>query len=270
MIVMIDTLLKKFIKELNQPKGSSPSPLQQETYYAAIQGDSERYIRWKFLNFIYQSKLECSDFTLALESFDRNDMIFKCGENVHFLEWKALTLPVKNQDKAMLHNKRFDNLKQLCKCSVKFEKMKASTGQSLSAQYWSAFLLIDFDDSLITHGTIPTQVKFDRHGNFQKYGNIAKTNSGRALMINPFLSLQQQSPFQGSVRLRFELYNLTTQITQSSTYLSLTPKKSNLLIHKRPWDSPNGDYKNLLEDVFRSAYDEEINLPHIPLNLPNK
>jgi hypothetical protein len=269
---MIDILLNKFIDELDPQKSKSckSSAIQQETYYAAIQGDSERYIRWKFLNFIYQSKLECSDFTLALESFDRNDMIFKCGKNVHFLEWKALTLPVKNQDKAMLHNKRFDNLKQLCKCSVKFEKMKASTGQSLSAQYWSAFLLIDFDDSLITHGTNPTQVKFDRHGNFQKYGDIDKTNSGRALMINPFLSLGQHSPFQGSVSLKFELYDFTNLIFSSSKNLSLTPKKSKLLINKRPWDIPQENNKNLFESFFSSAYDGAINLAHIPLNLPNK
>jgi hypothetical protein len=267
---MIDILLNNFIDELDPLKSPNSHDIQQETYYAAIQGDSERYIRWKFLNFIYQSKLKCSDFTLALESFDRNDMIFKCDEEVHFLEWKALTLPVKNQDKAMLHNKRFDNLKQLCKCSVKFEKMKVSTGQTLRAQYWSAFLFIDFDDILITHETNPPQVKFDRHGNFQKYKDIANTNSGKALMISPFLSLAQQPPFQGSVRLKFELYNFTNQIHKSSPSLSLTPKKSKLLINQRPWDSPEGNYKTLFESVFSLAYDEASNLAHIPRNLPNK
>ncbi len=183
---MIDTLLQKFIQEFNQPKGSSPSALQQETYYAAIQGDFERYIRWKFLNFIYnQTQGNAStvkkpregktvdlsdDFTLSLESFDRNDMIFKHGKDIHFLEWKAMTFPVSNQNKKEYDKKFLDNFRQLCKSRIKYDELiNIGFINPLTPHFWSAFVFVDYDSSLFYKHTKPSDRLFDRQGNFQKY-----------------------------------------------------------------------------------------------------
>jgi hypothetical protein len=187
-------------------------------------------------------------------------MIFKCGNEIHFVEWKAMTLPVKNQDSVMQREKRMDNLRQLCKSYAKFHGTPVLQQQNLKTKFWSAFLYIDFDDNLINYGIKAPNIKFDRHGNFQKYKDISINNSGRTLMKSPLLSLAAQGTFVGSVNLKFELKDFTNQITNANLALS---SKNKLLINNKDWDSPSKNHKNLFDSVFNSAFDSDlINLLH--------
>jgi hypothetical protein len=234
---MIDTLLNDFIQAFNRNSYYSKE-LQRETFYAAIQGDSERFIRWKFLNHIYHSKSKRKpiDFSLALESFDRNDMIFTCGKEVHFVEWKAMTLPLKNQNSVMRDKKRIDNLLQLFKSFVKLQeennKHKNSKRskhkeyyndivQNGQARYWSAFVYFRFDPDT---GANKLPKFFKAHGIFQKYKggsyissahNLANANSIFGPSSVPHVSITPMPPaaiFQNSIDVFFELNEFTTHI----------------------------------------------------------
>lgn len=232
---MIHTLLNDFISAFGK-KTSYSQELQRETFYAAIQGDFERYIRWKFLWHIYDSKFksDCTDYSLALESYDRNDMIFKCGDEVHFVEWKAMTLPLSNQNKTDLDKKFLDNFRQLCKSKLKLDMQTIN----LKANFWSAIVLVNFNKELFDWGKSPQSRFFDRHGNFQKYSNMEDEGvptSPKMLDITtnkiqifpkddyiPQVNITQVKPIKGEIEMYFLLYNFTT-------YLSTNTKKFNKL-----------------------------------------
>jgi hypothetical protein len=274
---MIDILLNDFIDELDPQKSPHSQAIQQETYYAAIQGDFERYMRWKFLNFIYKNQTQgnastgkkpkegktedpSDDFTISLESFDRNDMIFKCGNDIHFVEWKAMTLPVRNQDNNTRYQKQIDNFRQLCKSCVKLEDLrkKRRVGQyykSLSSHFWSVFVYVDFQSSLINKQKAKRKRFFERHGNFQKYGSIGNHNN-KAILPNNIskLDLGPYSPFNGEVYIYFEWFDFSKSINNNSSKIGVNGS-GKLLFDYELWDEKKkeGEKKNF-EKFLGNAY----------------
>ncbi len=93
---MIDTYFKEFIQHIK----NTPA-LLHETVFAAMMGDHEKYFQSKFGYFLYHKlslSLDSDKFSLALESFDKNDMVIRAKDAVYFVEWKAMTLPIASQN----------------------------------------------------------------------------------------------------------------------------------------------------------------------------
>jgi hypothetical protein len=145
---MIESLLEEFILHIQV----TPE-LLNETAFAAMMGNHENYFQTKFGYFLQRKlclKYELGDFSIAFESYDTNDMVIRIEDVVHFIEWKAMTLPFITTKKAKeeLKDKQCDNLVQLAWTNKKFQFEKTRNRKNkLKAKFWSAIAFIDFNES---------------------------------------------------------------------------------------------------------------------------
>jgi len=177
---MIKQKLIDFIKWLDCTSSFCDRDLSEETSYSAMCGEFEKYIRWKFAYHMYKGQFVLGKDTVSIESFDKTDMVFfdDLNSEVHFVEWKAMTLPIAGQGvKEFINNKWSSNYNQLRKCNVKFNNLQSKTPpehNAKSARFWSLFVFVDFNEGLIgQYNPRPQDPRYFKDGLFQKKYNIS-------------------------------------------------------------------------------------------------
>jgi hypothetical protein len=169
---MIDKLLKHFIREIKTDQA-----LLQETAFAALMGDHEEYFQRKFAYSIRNSPNILPKDTVAIES-KSCDLVFyrTSSKTIHFVELKAMTLPIRTQRGATFKRKKKELETQLT------EKYNLSTQPKRSL--WALFVFTDFNDEF-KNSYIPKDQNeedwFIFNGLFQKHkpSNVSKRYSER-------------------------------------------------------------------------------------------
>lgn len=161
---MIHILLDDFIREIKTDQA-----LLHETAFAALMGHHEEYFQRKFAYSIRNSPNILPKDTVAIESKSCDLVFYRTSPTtIHFVELKAMTLPIKGQggDK---FKRKIDELKYQLEIR---HKLQSSFQPSFQPSLWSLFVFTDFNDAF-KNGYIPkTQNKkywFNFNGLFQKY-----------------------------------------------------------------------------------------------------
>jgi hypothetical protein len=156
---MIDTLLRDFAQTLHYNSPTVNGDLSLETFYAALCGKFENYIRWKFTLHIYKNNYNFLLNTLSIETCGRTDIVFIDKSNgksdVHFIEWKSMTLPVKGQTLNKYQKNWTNNAEQLY--NTRNNTSNKGYGKNWNSHYWSLFVFVDFNDSIINELLLKNQ-----------------------------------------------------------------------------------------------------------------
>jgi len=161
----LNAFAKKIVKDNN---------LRKETFFACIQGETERYIQKKFAFYLNDTlRTNSQSQIIALESFHKTDMVMKEGVKLNFVEWKGLTLSIPSENENKFKEKICDNFRQLVICRAFLLNNKVDL---TDVRFWSAFLLIQFNESVIKKHSVDPK-EFNSHGIFQKpsYNNFIST-----------------------------------------------------------------------------------------------
>jgi hypothetical protein len=191
---MIQKLLGDFIQTLDCKSKNRNQNLSLETFYAGLSGKFEDYIRWKFVHYIYQNqfnKKNISQQSISIESFDRTDMVFfdssSGSKDVHFVEWKSMTLPVSGQTNRVYEENWTSNNDQLQKAMVKFKELNLN---NYIDSYWSLFVFVDFNEQLINLLNQNNQSQQDLQlGILSKYNISCKMRSDHLSICTNNLSI---------------------------------------------------------------------------------
>jgi hypothetical protein len=183
----LDAFAKKIVKDSN---------LKKETFFACIQGETERYIQKKFAFYLNDTlRTKSQSQIIALESFHKTDMVIKEGVKLNFVEWKGLTLSIPSENENKFKEKICDNFRQLVICRAFLLKDHSKVKLS-DVKFWSAFLLIQFNNKVINKHSVDPK-EFDSHGIFQKksYNNFISTEDliNRNLFSISKVSLSSQN-----------------------------------------------------------------------------
>ena len=165
----------------------------KETIFHATQGQWEGYIQRKFAYFL--SKMKPRPDSIAIETWNRKDMMTRAQNFVHFVEWKGITVNVANaknrRDLAVSH---FDNFQKLYKAYLDFphNKPKSNPG-NLTDEYYSIVCLVEWDSRMDPRPKDQSydlkarkEYFLDRHGQFAS--SKASYWQYNIKMTNPIIS----------------------------------------------------------------------------------
>jgi hypothetical protein len=190
---MIDMLLDDFIREIKTDQA-----LLHETAFAALMGDHEEYFQRKLAYSIRNSPNILSDDTVAIES-KKCDLVFFDSSNskeIHFLELKAMTFPLKGQG--------FGEFKKKCKELKKQLGTRCNQGIRINCVPWGLFVFIDFNDEFIASyakkSTLNYPPYYDLNGIFQKHDFSSFSSKGSSRNMKNIFGVQQ-NPWINWIRL---------------------------------------------------------------------